>query len=147
MRRPLVDEQIAALPGLSQEELLRLKADNLGERNSIKQQLRLARVNFAVNHIYADQVWYANAEGAVWHKGRLDQAIALELSARRSQRAEQVRLKQTLPKPRPVRTLSGVFMDVCYEELPREVFEELRNKARARLDDLSGEAERKGANA
>lgn len=127
-------DTIGLLPEMSHEDLMRLKSANIGDICSIKDQLRQARVKVYTTGQYADPRWYANAEAALKHKGRLDQAIALELSARRSQRALQNELKLSTPKPRPVRTLTGIFMEICQEELAETVFEELKAKARARLD-------------
>ena len=111
---------------MSRKELLRLKLNNLQEVDSIQEQLRQAKVNLVMKGAYVNPVWYAKGEATLKQKGRLDQAIQLELSSRRAH-------KRAL-KPDPVRTLTEVFMDICQEELPREVFEELKDKAKARLN-------------
>lgn len=113
-----VDQFAQVVRGLEKDELLSIKAELEEILNDIKFQLDAARSRKQATGKYADFLWYRDAERSKRSVGNHIQVILNELS-------RQNRIRRAAMKDH--------FMDVVREELGDDEFDELLNKARARV--------------
>jgi hypothetical protein len=130
MSRFMVDgQEITAqdLEKMGEAELLDLKAKNQEKLATIREDLRLAGVEFHETGRRSDRDWYSRATFAKIRSGSLDQAIGYELSKRRK--------RQKTEHAENQRSFYEAFMKAAKRRLSEDLYHELLDEARA----LSGQ--------
>lgn len=120
-------DEIAAL---SQEDLLDLKLIVDSYLNDIKHAIQGAKADVVAYGRYSDPKWFASANAAAKWKGRLSQAIQIELRRRKAERATQGRAATI--------EFAQIFKRCAKEMLDEETYQIIVDAARQRSDALAG---------
>ncbi len=105
------------VPGLTDDELVSVGLDLLGDMARIRQDLEIAKSD-AAQGVYSDPVWFRSATAALRHMGRTHQAILAEQGKRK--RKEIKWRSEAFPQ---------MFVDIARKELPPEQFAEIYQQA------------------
>lgn len=109
------------LADMSDMDLLTLKNANQQNIADIKNRISIATQKLAEEGEYADRDWWRRVHTALRFRGRVDQAIALELRKRKEAR------KQATPSATLEGTLrfERAFYKIAKERLSEDIFVEL----------------------
>ena len=104
----------------TKDALLELRLEVQGEMDSITTQITEARRRFAAGEGGADRDWLRRAESALKHKGRMMQAIQLELSRLKGKSSDRI---------------ESAFIEAARELLLPEVFKNVMDAAHERMEE------------